>query len=101
MEKLNHTPKTITYKRLRQNKTEDELWRTLFEIEITNPAGNTNSNSLITMPSVFHDAECERGSETTAAEISLGIATTTTKFLLDCTSKERILDNGNLFGIID
>src|SRR3989344_8436111 len=94
-------PKTITYKRLSQEKDADGLWRTLFEIAIVYPAGNTNPRATMMVSGIYPNAECEEGSNRYTVEPYAGAATTTSKFLWSCLSKERILDNGHLFDIIE
>jgi hypothetical protein len=96
------SPKTLTYERLSHSEDANGLYYDLFAITITNPAGNTNPDFLITTTGINPDTtECERGSETGRIEAGLGVATSTNRFLMDCTSKERILDTGKVFGILE
>ncbi|MDO8569754.1 MAG: hypothetical protein Q7R89_03220 [bacterium] len=101
-EEIPFAPKTLTYKRLQQEQDKEGLYHSLFEIVITNPAGNTNSDASVTITGIdITNTECEQGSETERLEINPGIATSTKRFLISCISKEHILDNGRLFGIIE
>lgn len=95
-------PKELTYHRLKNNeKNVDGLYRNLYEITILHPAGNTDPNNIIVAPLSFQGAECTGGSERRDVEVGPGLATTTRKILFDCLSKEPILDNGNLFDVIN
>jgi len=91
-------PKTLTYSRLKREKTEDGLYRSLFEIFVHNPPGNTRSQAFIIL-NFGQDVECDFGSQTGTVEISTGFSSTTDRTLADCVTKEPIIDNGHLFGI--
>lgn len=93
--------KTLTYKVIGREITPGGLYRALFEINLTNPAGNTNTAAIIkTDLGGVSDVECSEGSRVDTIQPGVGVATSTQKWLVDCQSREQILDNGSLFSLI-
>jgi|SRR3989344_3377117 len=93
-----YAPKTLSYHILERTKDEDGLHRTLFEVFIYNPPGNTNDGVFLIL-NFGMDTECQTGSDTEVYQIAPGVASATKRRLFDCITREKIIDNGRLFSL--
>ena len=93
-------PKTLFYEIInRSPKDGDGLYHTLFSVSVHNPAGNTNPTATVLL-NIDQRAECVQGSLEEIVEAGAGLASTTQTMLVECITREKVIDSGDLFSVI-
>lgn len=94
------SPMTLVYERIDNGKNEDGLYSSVFNLYVHSPIGNTTDRYTL-WNNLTGEVECLLSGGDSISEAKGGIASSTALYKVSCVSRERIIDTGKLFTLIE